>query len=161
MTFKQDLQHLWKQYIEENGEEPSSIGDCYEWAKRKNLWRPRPLDVARIFNREMADALRDETRTDASGRKYRARHCVRQSTGGVQLSLWGDIDTAPRDFIEKSVQQRRKGLVDYGYQMKMDVDHFNEFRAGEEPITLVLDVTEDVAEREAMDREDEDEKDAA
>jgi hypothetical protein len=42
--------------------------------------------------------------------------------------------------------------------MKMDVDHFNEFRTPEEPILLVLDITEDVAEREALGEDAEDEK---
>jgi hypothetical protein len=160
MSYKQKMQALWKQYEDEHGAEPLSIGECFEWAKRKGLWHPKPLDVAKIFNREMADALREETRVDASGRKYRAKLCVRESSGGVQMSLWGDIDKSSRDFVEKSVQQRRKGLVDDGYQLKMDVDHFNEFRSPEQPLQLVLDITDDVAEREALERDDDEDKGA-
>lgn len=158
MTYKQSMQDIWKLYEKEHDAEPLSIGECFEWAKRKRLWAPKPLDVAKIFNREMADALRDETRIDSSGREYRARHCVRKSAGGVQLSLWGDIDKVSRGFFEESLQQRRKGLVDSGYKMKMDVDHFNEFRSPEAPIALVLDITDDVADREAFERDDEDDE---
>ncbi len=160
MSYKQAMQDIWKLYEkEQHGSEPLSIGECFAWAKRKGLWAPKPVDVAKIFNREMADALREETRVDSSGREYRARHCVRKSAGGVQLSLWGDIDKVSRGFFEESLQQRRKGLVDFGYQMKMDVDHFNEFRVPEEPILLVLDITEDVAEREALEKDDKGDKD--
>lgn len=158
MTYKQSMQDIWKFYEKEHGVEPLSIGDCYEWANRKGLWGPKPVDVAKIFNRDMADALREETRVDTSGREYRARHCVRKNAGGVQLSLWGDIDKVSRSFFEESLQQRRKGLVDTGYQMKMDVDHFNEFRTPSRPIQLVLDITEDVAEREALGQSDTDDK---
>lgn len=154
MSYKQAMQDLWKLYEQEHGEEPLSIGDCFDWAKRKGLWAPKPLDVAKIFNREMADALRDETRVDSTGREYRARHCVRKNVGGMQLSLWGDIDKVSRSFFEESVHQRRKGLVDTGYQMKKDVDHFNEYRSPEAPISLVLDITDDVAEREALEKDD-------
>lgn len=160
MSYKENMQSLWVQYADENGEEPSSIADCFQWAMKKGLWHPKPVDVAKIFQREMADALRQKMRTDASGRTYRAMQCVRESKGGVQLVLWGDIDTVSRDFMEKAVQHRRKGLVDDGYKLKQDVDHFNEYRSPEEPIQLVLDVTEDVAEREAWDGKDDDERDA-
>lgn len=161
MSYAQAMQKIWKAYEEEHGEEPLSIADCFEWATRKGLWAPKPMDVAKIFNREMADALREETRIDASGRTYRARHCVRKTAGGIQLSLWGDIDKVSRSFFEESLHQRRKGLVDLGYKMKMDVDHFNEYRADEEPIQLVLDITDDVAEREALGKDDKDGEEAA
>jgi len=157
MSYKENMQSLWEQYAAEHGEEPSSIGECFEWATRQGLWRPKPVDVAKVFQREMADALRQKMRTDASGRTYRAMQCVRESKGGIQLSLWGDIDIVSRDFMEKAAQQRRKGLVDDGYKLKKDVDHFNEYRSPDQPIQLVLDVTEDVAEREVMDMGDDDE----
>jgi len=88
-------------------------------------------------------------------------HCVRKTAGGIQLSLWGDIDKVSRSFFEESLHQRRKGLVDLGYKMKMDVDHFNEYRAPEEPIQLVLDITDDVAEREALGKDGKEGEEAA
>jgi hypothetical protein len=159
MSFKQQMQNLWSAYTAEHGEEPSSIDDCFEWAKTKKLWTPRPIDVRKIFRREMADALRDQMRTDASGRKYRAKLCVRESSGGIQLSLWGDADLAPQSFVERSVRQRRDSLVDDAYKLKQDVDHFNEFRTPDVLIQLVLDLTMDVAEREALQQPTDDEDD--
>lgn len=162
MSYKRNMQKIWAAYVEEHGEEPSTIGDCFLWAMREGLWAPKPVDVSKIFQREMADALREQTRTDASGREYRAIICVRDKQGGVQLSLWGDADTAPQNFVEKAVRQRRDGLVDDAYKLKMDVDHFNEFRKPENPIQLVLDLTMDVEEREALRAaKDKDDKESA
>lgn len=165
MSYAKKMQDIWAAYVGEYGEEPSAIGDCFEWATRKGLWKPRPTDVSKIFNREMADALREQTRTDASGREYRAVICVREKKGGVQLSLWGDADSAPQAFVEKAFRQRRDSLVDGAYKLKMDADHFNEFRKPDVPIQLVLDLTMDVEEREALRKaeseDDDDEKKSA
>lgn len=162
MSYEQKMQQIWSAYEAEHGEEPSTIGECFQWATKRGLWTPKPIDVAKIFQREMADALRNQMRTDASGREYRAKLCVRDSKGGVQLSLWGDADSASQGFVERSVRQRRDGLVDDAFKLKMCVDHFNEFRSPEIPIQLVLDLTLDVAEREAMRRcKKDDDEDAA
>lgn len=157
MSYKAQLQELWGKFTEEHGEAPTTIDECFEWASKNGLWHPKPQDVSRIFKREMGRALREQTRTDPSGRTYRAMQRVKETKGGVQLSLWGDTDKIPRRFMEKSVQQRRKGLVDDGYKLKMDVDHFNEYRSEDNPIQLVLNITEDVEEREIMEHYEKDE----
>lgn len=53
-------------------------------------------------------------------------------------------------FMEKSIGQRRRSIVEVCFQMKMDADHFNEANPDKEPIQPVLDFTDDVAEREAL-----------
>ncbi|KAK0360602.1 hypothetical protein LTR94_026679, partial [Friedmanniomyces endolithicus] len=93
--------------------------------------------------------LRQEKRIDAKGRRYRAKHSVRTWIGGQQLSLWADIDTAPREFLEKSFGQRRQAIVGDCFQIKQDIDHFNDEHPGEQPIQIILDFTDDVAEMEA------------
>jgi hypothetical protein len=57
--------------------------------------------------------------------------------------------------MEKSIGQRRRSIVDDCFQMKMDADHFNEANPDKEPIQPVLDFTDDVAEREALENHDE------
>ncbi|MHC8494525.1 hypothetical protein ACTU44_17675 [Thalassospira sp. SM2505] len=149
MTYKEQLRKIWRQYEVENGEEPHTVRECFDWAVERGLWAPRPQDIAKIFGREMSEALRQEIRVDEQGRHYRAKHCVRENRGGVQLALWNDIDRAPRSFMEKSFQQRRQGIVRDSYQLKMDVDHFNDSRSKGNPIQLILNFEDDVAEIEA------------
>lgn len=154
MSYNEQLQTLWQKFERAHGDDPESltIRDCFDWAYREKLWRPRPQDMAKMFGREMQEALRQVIRTDPSGRQYRAKHCVRETRGGIQMSLWGDIDTSPRSFMQKSFQQRRKSIVNDSYKLKSDVDHFNEYCSKGNPIQLVLDFTDDVAELEAAKR---------
>ena len=70
----------------------------------------------------------------------------------MQGTLWADIDTAPRPHMQKAFAQRRKQIVGDCVQLKTDVDVFNDKRPEDEPIALVLDFTDDVAEAQAFGR---------
>jgi hypothetical protein len=48
--------------------------------------------------------------------------------------------------MERAFQQRRRHIVGECRQLKNDVDSWNDGRSNEEPIQLLLDFTEDVAE---------------
>ena len=73
-----------------------------------------------------------------------------QTLGGVQLNLWADIDkNASRSFMEKSLGQRRRGVVNDCFNMKMDADHYNETNPTQLPLNFVYDFTEDISELEA------------
>jgi hypothetical protein len=75
--------------------------------------------------------LREEYRVDATGRRYRAKHAVRHTFAGKQLSFWGDIDKDPRDYMEIAFAQKRRRIAGELHQLKIDVDHFNEAHPGE------------------------------
>jgi hypothetical protein len=58
---------------------------------------------------------------------------------------------APHDHMEKAFTQRRELIVGENFQLKVDIDVYNEFNAGKNPaIQLVLDYRDDVAEREQL-----------
>jgi hypothetical protein len=99
----------------------------------------------------MKEALRSETRTDDKGRQYRANAAITiTADGGIQESLWGDVDlgSTPDDFRIENFGQRRKGVVDDLDKLKIDVDHYNDSHPGK-PYQLVLEFTDDLAERQA------------
>lgn len=160
-TFNEQMQSIFERYTKEVSSDPASLDDVAVWAIDQGLYRPEPRDVVKIFRDALADSLRQEKRMDAKGRIYRAKHPVRQSVGGQQLSLWADIDTAPRSFMEKSFGQRRKSIVGDCFQIKQDVAHFNDEHPDEEPIQMIIDFTEDVAEMEAAAGRELGEEDAA
>lgn len=158
-TKNQQLVEILNRYISEVNDEPASMDEVADWVLREGLFKPDPMDVRKMCREALANAARSEKRFDGK-RWHRAKHSVRTSIGGVQLSLWADIDlNASRSFMEKSIAQRRRGVADDCFQMKMDVDHFNEVNSDKAPIPLVLDFTDDVLEREAA--ENSDDKDAA
>lgn len=96
------------------------------------------------FARDMADSLREEYRIDKAGRRYRSKLAV---TDGRQGSFWGDIDTSPRKHVEKNIAQRRRQIVGDCYQLETDRQHYNSAHPDEEQLRLVLDFSEDVAEK--------------
>lgn len=137
-------------YLSEVNPEPVSLDEVAEWALGEGLFSPEPRDLKKICRDAIAQGARAQKRFDGK-RWYRAKHSLRTNVGGVQLSLWADIDkNASHGFMEKSIGQRRRSIVDDCFQMKMDADHFNEANPEFEPIQPVLDFSEDVDEREAL-----------
>ncbi len=160
-TFSEQMQAIFDRYTAEVDSSPVSLDNVAAWAIEQGLYRPAPRDVVKLCREALAESLRQEKRIDAKGRKYRAKHSVRTNIGGVQLSLWADIDNAPRSFMEKSFSQRRKSIADDCFQVKQDIDHFNDENPDELPIQIVLDFTDDVAEMEAAARHDRGDDEAA
>lgn len=153
VAFNKQLVRLWDEYEKEVGTEENSTLDFADWALKNKRYIPRPRDIRKLVAAETADALRHAIRIDENGIRYRAKICIRTTFGGVQLPLWADADKASQNFIEKSVSGRRRKIVGECHQLKSDVDHFNLTRKPETPIQLPLDFTDDVAELEAIDRE--------
>jgi len=149
-NFTEQMQNIFQAYVDEIGHDPVSLDVVAEWAVANGLFHPAPRSVTKLCREALAESLRQERRLDAEGRLYRSKHPVRTSVGGVQLTLWADIDTAPRVHMERSFAQRRRSIVDDCFQIKQDVDHYNAYRAGELSIQMVLSFDEDVAELEAL-----------
>lgn len=144
-TYAQQMQNIFSQYESEVSENPANLRDVGRWAMKKGLWKPREEDIASQFAQDMADALREEYRTDKNGRRYRSKHAVRKTENGKQMSLWADIDKAPRSHMERAFAQRRNQSVGDCYQLRLDVDHYNDKHI-DEPIQMIFDFTDDVEE---------------
>jgi hypothetical protein len=152
IPYTKRLQMLFHEYERQLGK-PGTPRDAVMWGLRNGkLAEPKPDPVA-ILVADLKDALRTETRKDVNGIEYRANAAVTYtSSGGIQESLWGDIDRAstPHDFVTEHIGQRRKGIVDDCSKLKADVDHYNGAHPERPRIQLILDFTDDVAEREIM-----------
>jgi hypothetical protein len=84
----------------------------------------------------------------------RRKHALRLKDTGPdgakrQLVLWVDIELASPQFMQQSIQQRRESIADDCWQLKQDLDSYNQFHNPAEPLQVLLDFTEDVEEREA------------
>jgi hypothetical protein len=122
-----------------------------EWAVKHGLYTPHPSAVIRELTAQLARALREEYFTDPQGRRVRAKHVATvKQEDGTTLPLWDDMRTAPHSHMEIAFQQRRKQIAGDCFQLKTDIDSYNENRRPERPIQLCLDFTFDVAEREIM-----------
>ena len=145
-TYAQQMQAIFEQYRQEVSTDPADLKDVGAWAIAKGLWKPRPADIHATFAKDMAESLREEMRTDKAGRRYRAKIAAKVTKNGLPLFVWGDLDDSPRSHVENGVALKRRSIVSDGYQLRIDVDHYNDAHPKEEPIQLVLDITDDVEE---------------
>lgn len=150
MNYAEQMQKIWTDYESAGMPTPASSRDVAVWAVQQGLWKPRPADIVTQCADDLSRALREEYRIDKNGRRYRAKHAVRINSGGAQMTLWADIDTAQRHYMEKAFSQRRQQIIGDCYQLKTDVDCYNNVRTAEAPIQLILDFTMDIKEMEAM-----------
>ncbi len=145
-TYSQQLQRVFAKFETTVSDNPSSLHDVCEWGFANGYLKPRPADVISQFAKDMAEALRQEYRTDRKGRRYRTKHAVRMTKNGHQTSLWADLDKAPYSHMQKAFSQRRRQIVGDCHQLRLDVDHYNDTSLSDKPIQLVLDFTDDVEE---------------
>ena len=77
--------------------------------------------------------------------------------------MWGILGHSAPEYMEGCFTQRREQIIGDCCQLKTDVDVYNDMTKREQPFQLILDFTDDVAEREqaAKDDDDGDEKIAA
>ena len=122
------------------------------WGVKRGLIAVPEVDPLDQLAEDMARALREEYRTEKFGRKYRVNHAVRKLRAGVQYTLCGRMDDQSRDFMSMSYGQRRRAIVGDCFQLKTDVDVYNDKNPENEPIPLVLDFTADVEEEQTIRR---------
>lgn len=119
-----------------------------EWAYHNGLHKPNPKTIIDAIAADISQVFREEYRTDRFGRRYRAKHATTKKQGNKTLALWADLDdlNAPHEHFQKSFAQRRQQIVGDCYQLKTDVDVYNDRRPSNKPIQVILDFTLDVEE---------------
>lgn len=149
-SYSEQLQHIVGEYIAAGQPWPATTRTIAAWAVRMKLWQPQPGKVISQLAEHLARAMREEYITDPQGRTVRAKHAARTEREGEQGTFWADIRTAPREHMEIALQQRRQQIVGDCRQLKTDADSYNENSNPTEPIQLVFDFRDDLAELEAM-----------
>lgn len=149
-TYNEQLQHIWHRFEEEHGHLPSTLREAVAWGVGKGLIEPPEIDPLDHVAADMAKALREEYSTDKYGRRYRVNHAVRVTKGSIQYTFWAIMDFAPRPHMEKAFAQRRKQIVGDCFQLKTDVDVYNDKHVDQEPLQVVLDFTKDVEEAQGL-----------
>lgn len=145
-TYAQQMQTIVSKYQKAGNEWPATARQIAAWAVRNKLWEPHIERVVSQCSEDLARAMREEYIKDAQGRTIRAKHAARLKKDGEQQVLWADIRTAPREHMEIAFQQRRGQIVGDCWQLKRDVDSYNQNQNCGEPIQIVFDFNDDLAE---------------
>lgn len=142
------FQQIIKMYKDETGAAALDMREVAKFALRMGLPPPQPVDAVDLLAREFSRAAREETRNDkVTKRPYRVYHAFPAVRDGSQLKLWVDIDEAPRGPMTASLTLRRQQMVDDGYHLSLDAEHWNSIHPEQDPIRLVFDFTDDIEER--------------
>jgi hypothetical protein len=150
-TKNERFQQIWHRYDTRREHKPSSAREAVEWAVKEGLLELPEIDPYDFLAGQMSTALGHEYQIDEQGRRYRVNHAVRVTKGGVQYTFWAAMGFAPHAHMEKAFTQRREQIVGDNVQLKTDIDVYNQMNRGKRPVVqLVLDYTEDVAEREEL-----------
>lgn len=149
MTKNELYQSVWHLYESEHGHKPSRTRDAIAWAVERGLLKePKPISGLDILASQMANALREEYDTH-KGYRYRVNHAVRVSNDGEQQTFWAIMGYADHPHMEKAFAQRREHIIGECVQLNTDVTVYNDLNAGKNPpIQMILDFTDDVAERQ-------------
>lgn len=147
MSINIELQKIHRLYKEVTGEKEVNPHKVAEFAIKRGMEAPKPQTAVDLLAKKISKALRQEMRVDkVTGSPYRANHAF-QANG--QMTLWIDIDEAPRKHMMKSVRMRREQMVGDALQLTFDTEHWSRVNPEETPIDVDLDLTLDVELRKA------------
>jgi hypothetical protein len=121
------------------------------WLIRNNKWTRGEATIIDLCARDISRAMREEYHTDPQGRRVRTKHAAKFPAPGTedgQITLWHDIRNAPREFMEHSFANRRNQIVGDCVQLNTDVKSYNDNVSNDDPIPMLFDMTDDVAESE-------------
>lgn len=144
-TKAQEMQSIIKRYREQSGNHSVDMHEVAKFALSMGWPLPKPKTALERLAEQFSGAARVEMRKDdVTGRPYRVNLAVTTWSGAEQQTLWTDIDEAPRHIAHKSFQQRREQMIGDGLQLTFDAMHWNRVNAKEEPIDMLMDLSDDV-----------------
>ena len=115
---------------------------------------PTPPTALDLLAKQFANDAQAERRHDKkTGKPYRAWQAL-PVVGQPSLFHYVDIDEANRRQMQKAAVHRREQMVSDGYNLELDLEHWNTVNPSEEPIQLPMDLTLDIAIRKAADEDD-------
>lgn len=149
--YYEQMQKLVEEYRDAGNPWPAKSRDMASWLIRNNKWNRGESTIIDLCARDISRAMREEYHTDPQGRRVRTKHAAKFPAPGTeegQMTLWHDIRNAPRKFMECSFANRRNQIVGDCVQLNTDVKSYNENVSKDDPIPMLFDMTDDVAESE-------------
>lgn len=139
------MQLVIRYFKQVTGKTEVTMREVAQFAIKRGWPLPLPLDPLDRLAKQFSEAAREEVRQDKeTGKPYRVNHAVSTVKNGEQTTFWVDLDEAKRHHVVKSAHQLREQMVGAAYQLSLDLDHWNSVNLDQEPVTVPLDLTDDV-----------------
>lgn len=145
-TFNEQMQDAIREYRGSGGTWPASAKTIARWMIANRKWERHGTSLVKICARDVARAMREDYYTDPQGRRVRLNHAARFPIpdSDTQETLWGDIRTEPRPFMQRAFSNRRMQIVGDCKQLKIDVDSYNDNGPKGPPVKMLWDFTDDI-----------------
>jgi hypothetical protein len=155
MSKRQERQRFIRHYKDTTGDREIDMHKVAAFAKSSGWKMPTPPSDIELLAKQFADDAQAERRYDTgTGKPYRVYHALPVASGQLNLFVYVDIDEATRNQMLKSAVNRREQMVSDGYNLTLDLDHWNSANSDEEPIQLPMDLAFDIELRKAADDDD-------
>lgn len=150
-TYAELMQKLIQEYRDGGNTWPASKRTMAKWAIDNGKWHRHGSALIQLCANDIARAMRQEYYTDPQGRRCRTKIAARfrkPSYDGTDRfeTLWGDVRTEDRDFVEVGFSNKRGQIAGEVKQLGTDVDSFNDNYNTGAPIQLSFDFTADYEE---------------
>lgn len=142
------IQRLAEEFTRDWGTGPVDPAEFAAWAVKVKKWQPTVDAAIRLCAEQFSRAMREEYTTDSKGRRVRTKHAIKVSVGPKQTWLWDDWKHATRSHMVQAFQLRRDQIVGDCFQLKSDVDSYNDAHTEEPVIQFPLNFEVDMAELE-------------
>lgn len=151
MSKRQDMQRFIRHYKDTTGETEIDMRKVAQFAQEMGWKMPVPPSPLDLLTKQFTDAAHEVREYDKkTGKPYRVWHAL-PVTGQPSLFNYVDIDEATRNQMWKSSVLRREQMVSDGYNVTLDLDHWNRINPTEKAIELPMDLTMDIEIRKAAD----------
>jgi hypothetical protein len=139
--------------LEHPGEEHTSL-EIASYLYHQRKLEPQAKSQIQLLAKDVSRAMSTQTIVDEKGRKVRKKLCLKRRVTNPDGSTyvqatWFDKDYAPPTVKEAIFDQRRESAVNIVWQLKQDIDHYNEFDNPGAPYQTTFDFIGDMADREA------------
>ena len=144
-TFNEQLVRIVEDYREAGQAWPASREEIAEWAVANDRYKlTRGMAVSQCAER-ISRAMGLEHVKDKKGRSVRKYYAARLRENGQLVMKWDDWN-AKRPFMEMAAANRRNHVLGQCWQLKRDIDSYNERHCPHDPIQLDFDFNVDLEE---------------
>jgi hypothetical protein len=146
-TAAQKRQRFIRYYKEQTGKKEISMKDVAEYAHKMGWPLPKPVDPLDLLAKQFAEAAGEEVRQDKqTERPYKANLAfMKRRPDGKQMSLWIDVDEAPRHRMVKGLHLYREQMVGEAVVGFNTADHWNRIHPDQRPLVFPTDLSDDVS----------------
>lgn len=148
MSLIEQNQKIVAKYRQAGQKWPATAIEIAQWALDKRLWEIHPSRVLRQCADQVAEAMRQEYITDPQGRKVRVKHVAPYNEKGQMSLKWDDMRSASHGHMEMAFAYKRQLIVSDCWQLKLEIDSYNENYNNGRPIQGVFNFTDDMSELE-------------